>query len=459
MVVSYGSILIARINRNPPFVKKLLSRLFKTPVQFVDNHEFVFHVKFPGTHNEEFPQQLKSKSSKQFFEVRLCWHGFILIKFENNTELNDDEKQSLITTIYDFIEFHIQSEEDLFEYDLTITPKDERKIFPTKTFKEIIFDNTSDSQLILSSVKNFGTIVNRSLQKNFNEHNATVSNSIRKNYAHTILLSFMISRSQYLRQFYASKRCTIVQNPPVFDQITNEYGNVITANREIFDVLVDPNQKFVIESSQKDQVSVISMDIVGFSKSISQDGGSSIQEQIDQFNLLSKWIFDWLRAKKRSTSLPKPGNSVSTSNFWIKCVGDGYIIAFKDFEDALNLAKYLQSKEKQKDLPLRVGLDHGTVQSVNDSVGREDLIGSAITLAVRIMSQANEGNIYSAKSYVQKLNDDNGANFVSGEDLGVHHVKHKIPLEFFNIFDDNCGNPIHHKFDDEERKNSPCPNY
>ncbi|MFB5620240.1 MAG: hypothetical protein ACE5RC_03820 [Nitrosopumilus sp.] len=449
MIVSFGSVLIARINRNPRYVEKVLSKIFKTSVKYDNSHEFIFNIQYP-VNDEEFSKELKAKFSKPIFNVRLCWHGYILITFDLKDELSKDEKESLPSKIHDLIEFPIQHAEDLFEYDVTITPKNENAIFPSKTFNEISYSNNSCSQLIFSSVKKFKTTVNQTLLRIFNDHNSTISSIIKKNYAHTILLLFMITRSQYLRQFYASKRCTIVDNRQVYDQIINEFGNVITSNQIIFDILIDPYQKFISEESGKYQVSVISMDIVGFSKSLSENGSSSMEEQIIQFNTLTKWIYEWLGNKNKSVPLPKPGQTMSTSKFWVKCVGDGYIIAFKDLEDAFNLSKILQSKENQKILPLRIGLQHGTVESVKDSLGREDLIGSAITLAVRIMSQAGKGNIYAEKPFIKKLNDDNGNDFVKGKDLGTHLVKHGIPLDFFNIFEDNFGNPIQSKFDDEK---------
>ncbi len=161
-------------------------------------------------------------------------------------------------------------------------------------------------------------------------------------------------------------------------------------------------------------------------------------------------MFEWLREKNNKAKLPDAGQTISTSNFWIKCVGDGYIIAFKNLEDSVHLAQYLQTKDHQNKIPLRIGLFHGTVQSVKDSMGREDLIGPGITVAVRIMSQAGAGNIYSEKSFVKKLRENNGDHFIKGNELGIHKVKHDIELEFFNIFDEQYGSETHPKFADEK---------
>jgi class 3 adenylate cyclase len=446
MNISFGSILIAKINRNSEHVKKLLSEIFNSEIKYTD-HEFIFEVDF-SSNSDEYFKTLKEKFSNYVINVRLCWHGFILIQLESKVTLTDDDKQMLRTIVFDYVEKHIQGCADLFEYDQTITPKDEETVFSTKSFLYDEYPTSSNSHLMLSTVKHFSKTVNHTLKIMSSKYHSIIEQSLKKDHARTILLIFMISRSQYLRQFYASKRCTIVDNAQVYDQILSEFSNIIILNRNVFDVL-DHNPVF-IEYSKTDLVSVISMDIVGFSKSLSQGGSSTMAEQITQFDTLSKWIFEWLRNKNNAIKLPNPGQIFVTTDFWIKCVGDGYIIAFKSLEDSFYLAQYLQNKDKQKEIPIRIGLKHGTVQSVKDSIGREDLIGPAMTLAVRVMSQADAGNIYAETSFVKQLNDNNGKDFINGDPLGTHKVKHDIPVDFFNVFGEGYGNKSHPKFDDEK---------
>lgn len=449
MNISFGSILIAKINRNPSYVKKLLSEIFNTKVKYIEKHEFVFEVNF-SSNSDEYFAKLKEKFSNPIFNVRICEHGFMLIQLESNVTLTDNDKQILRTIIFDYVERHIQGCIDLFEYDHTIAPQDEERVFSTKSFLDAQYPTSSNSHLILSTVKQFSKTVNETLKIISLKYHSVIDQSLKKDHARTILLIFMISRSQYLRQFYATKPCTIVDNAQVYDQILSEFSNIIILNRTVFDVL-DHNPVFV-EYSKTDVISVISMDIVGFSKSLSQEGSSTMAEQITQFDTLSKWIFEWLRNKNSTIKLPGTGQTSVTTDFWIKCVGDGYIIAFKSLEDSFYLARHLQNKDNQKKIPIRIGLKHGTVQSVKDSIGREDLIGPAITLAVRVMSQADEGNIYAETSFVKQLNDIHGTDFIKGDHLGPHKVKHDIPVDFFNVFGEDYGNKSRPKFDDEKPK-------
>jgi class 3 adenylate cyclase len=149
--------------------------------------------------------------------------------------------------------------------------------------------------------------------------------------------------------------------------------------------------------------------------------------------------------------------------------GDGMAIGFDDSpEKPLNLAIQLHKKIKEYNeqirrkpdkLLIRIGLDTGPVYMIRDLNGHDNVWGSGIIMARRVMDIAGSMNILVSSKLAQDIRDLRPEYRGLLHPVGDYSIKHRQKVLIYNAFDETVGNrkaPPHplqkSKADDEIRK-------
>ena len=132
-------------------------------------------------------------------------------------------------------------------------------------------------------------------------------------------------------------------------------------------------------------------------------------------------------------------------------VGDGMAIGFGDSpEKPLLLAieihkalyRYNESRSENERLLIRIGIDMGPVYFVKDLTGKDNVWGSGIIFARRVMDLCGPMNIFASARIandIRKLSPEYGKIF---HPIGNYSIKHGEELEIYNIYDTGFGNKI-----------------
>lgn len=122
--------------------------------------------------------------------------------------------------------------------------------------------------------------------------------------------------------------------------------------------------------------------------------------------------------------------------------GDGMaLVFFRDpiapIQCAVEIAAALKSR---RDILLRMGIHSGPVSRMPDINGKDNVSGSGINIAQRVMDCGDEGHVLLSSRYAEDLAQfDSWSSFIT--DLGVCEVKHGVKLHIFNFSRDGAGNP------------------
>jgi serine/threonine protein kinase len=183
-----------------------------------------------------------------------------------------------------------------------------------------------------------------------------------------------------------------------------------------------PSQR--IDPKKVEMAHVLFMDIVGFSREYMDQGAAMVTE---------------LQQIVRSTSAYKTAER--NREILRLATGDGMALVF--FGDpqtaaqcALEIAAALKSRPQIK---LRMGINTGPVQRLEDIKGEANVSGAGINNAQRVMDAGDAGHILCSKSTAEVL-----AQLTTWaphlHDLGECEVKHGIRIPMYNLYTPDVGN-------------------
>src|SRR5438128_7210335 len=170
---------------------------------------------------------------------------------------------------------------------------------------------------------------------------------------------------------------------------------------------------------------VLFMDIVGYSKLLTDEQSDALQE---------------LNQIVRNTEAAREAEAAGTLT--ILPTGDGMALVFtgsveEPVECALEIGHALRA---QPSLPVRMGIHSGPVHHVKDANERENIAGVGINIAQRVMDCGDAGHILISKRVADDLAQDRLWQPHLHE-LGEIEVKHGVKLGIVNLYTAELGNP------------------
>lgn len=131
--------------------------------------------------------------------------------------------------------------------------------------------------------------------------------------------------------------------------------------------------------------------------------------------------------------------------------GDGMVIGFNDSpEKPLRLAmelhkilsKYNQSRKGKNKLTLRIGMDTGPVYFIKDVTGKDNVWGSGIIMARRVMDLARPMQILASSRIANDISKLSPEYKSIMHPIGDYKIKHGEKLSLFNIYGEGWGNKL-----------------
>src|ERR1700720_468943 len=170
---------------------------------------------------------------------------------------------------------------------------------------------------------------------------------------------------------------------------------------------------------------VLFMDIVGYSKLITDEQSEALQE---------------LNQIVRGTEAAREAEAAG--QLTILPTGDGMALVFtgsveEPVECALEIGHALRA---QPSLPVRMGIHSGPVHHVKDANQRENIAGVGINIAQRVMDCGDAGHILISKRVADDLAQQRRWQPYLHE-LGDVEVKHGVVVSLVNIYAETIGNP------------------
>ena len=170
---------------------------------------------------------------------------------------------------------------------------------------------------------------------------------------------------------------------------------------------------------------VLFIDIVGYSKLL-------INEQSDRLQKLKEIV----RGSEQVRLAEAEGKLLRLPT------GDGAALVFRTNPEApvlcaLEVSKALKS---YPELRVRMGIHSGPVSEVTDLNEQANIAGAGINLAQRVMDCGDAGHVLLSKRVAEDL-----AQYRQWQsqlhDLGEVEVKHGVRIHFFNLYNEELGNP------------------
>jgi TolB-like protein/Tfp pilus assembly protein PilF len=170
---------------------------------------------------------------------------------------------------------------------------------------------------------------------------------------------------------------------------------------------------------------VLFMDIVGYSKLLTNEQGESLQK----LNQIVRETNEFRRAEAASELIRVP-------------TGDGMALIFlrraeAPVECALEISRALR---KSPELRVRMGIHSGPVNQVSDVNDRSNVVGAGINIAQRVMDCGDAGHILLSKRVAEDL-----AQYAQWapclHELGEVDVKHGVKVSIVNLYTEEVGNP------------------
>ncbi|HEY4273389.1 MAG TPA: adenylate/guanylate cyclase domain-containing protein, partial [Candidatus Udaeobacter sp.] len=170
---------------------------------------------------------------------------------------------------------------------------------------------------------------------------------------------------------------------------------------------------------------VLFMDIVGYSKLLTDEQSEALQE---------------LNQIVRRTEAAREAEAAG--GLTILPTGDGMALVFtgsveEPVECALEISQALHA---QPSLPVRMGIHSGPVHHVKDANGRENIAGVGINIAQRVMDCGDAGHILVSKRVADDLAQQRRWQPYLHE-LGDVEVKHGVVVSLVNLYAKTIGNP------------------
>src|SRR5437870_10609082 len=170
---------------------------------------------------------------------------------------------------------------------------------------------------------------------------------------------------------------------------------------------------------------VLFIDIVGYSKLLIDEQSEAMQE-----------LNQLVRKTEAARAAQAAGQQI------ILPTGDGMALVFTgSVEDPVECALQIsQALRAQPSLPLRMGIHSGPVHHVADVNQRENIAGTGINIAQRVMDCGDAGHILVSKRVADDL-----AQYRRWQpylhELGDFEVKHGVVVSIVNLYADVVGNP------------------
>src|SRR5205823_9947334 len=170
---------------------------------------------------------------------------------------------------------------------------------------------------------------------------------------------------------------------------------------------------------------VLFMDIVGYSKLLTDEQSDALQE-------LNQIVRNTEAAREAETA----------GKLTILPTGDGMALVFtgsveEPVECALEISHALRA---QPSLPVRMGIHSGPVHHVKDANERENIAGVGINIAQRVMDCGDAGHILVSKRVADDLAQQRRWQPYLHE-LGDVEVKHGVVVSLVNLYAETIGNP------------------
>jgi hypothetical protein len=170
---------------------------------------------------------------------------------------------------------------------------------------------------------------------------------------------------------------------------------------------------------------VLFMDIVGYSKLLTD-------EQSEAFQELNRIVRNTEAARAAETA----------GQLTILPTGDGMALVFtgsieEPVECALEISQALRA---QPSLPVRMGIHSGPVHHVKDANERENIAGAGINIAQQVMDCGDAGHILVSKRVADDLTQQRRWHRYLHE-LGDVQVKHGVVVSLVNFYAETIGNP------------------
>lgn len=170
---------------------------------------------------------------------------------------------------------------------------------------------------------------------------------------------------------------------------------------------------------------VLFMDVVGFSQNPNEEQKKLVQK----LNRVVSSSAEFNAAQARGQLNCRP-------------TGDGMALVF--YGDVLTPVKCsLEIARTLKGCPeikMRMGINSGPVCTVENIVKDRDVTGDGINMAQRVMDAGEAGHILLSASVAEALREKGGwSRFL--HDLGIHEVKNRVRIHFFNLCTGELGNP------------------
>ncbi len=170
---------------------------------------------------------------------------------------------------------------------------------------------------------------------------------------------------------------------------------------------------------------VLFMDIVGYSKLLTDEQSDALQE---------------LNQIVRNTEAAREAEAAG--KLTILPTGDGMALVFigsveEPVECALEIGHALRA---QPSLPVRMGIHSGPVHHVKDANERENIAGVGINIAQRVMDCGDAGHILVSKRVADDLAQQRRWQQYLHE-LGDVEVKHGVVVSLVNLYAETIGNP------------------
>src|SRR5213593_1090047 len=170
---------------------------------------------------------------------------------------------------------------------------------------------------------------------------------------------------------------------------------------------------------------VLFMDIVGYSKLLTDEQSEALQE---------------LNQIVRNTEAAR--TAAAAGQLTILPTGDGMALVFtgsveEPVECALEIGHALRA---QPSLPVRMGIHSGPVHHVKDANQRDNIAGVGINIAQRVMDCGDAGHILISKRVADDLAQQRRWQPYLHE-LGDVEVKHGVMVSLVNLYAETIGNP------------------
>lgn len=129
--------------------------------------------------------------------------------------------------------------------------------------------------------------------------------------------------------------------------------------------------------------------------------------------------------------------------------GDGMAIGFDDspekplllaMEVHKGLRRYNQSRKKENQVQIRIGLENGPVYMIRDINGNENVWGPGIIMARRVMDLADKMNILASARFAADVRSLKSEYRQMMHLIGDYKIKHGDRISIYNIYTDAIGN-------------------